>query len=153
ARFPEYSILADAMAGHVSLAGAPELLSFIDQVDATDRIREIIDSSAALQTDTDLRFRWRRIRDSLREANIYLSLNSIWIRPYIYPLISNFNYSEAQQRLYLSATVGDSGDLSRRLGVRSITKVPVPPEYAEKTSGRRLIVMNRIEDSDIPRRL
>jgi hypothetical protein len=153
ARFPEYSILADAMAGHGSLAGAPELLSFIDQVDAADRIREIIDSSAALQTDTDLRFRWRRIRDSLLESNIYLSLNSIWIRPYIYPLISNSHYSEAQQRLYLSATVGDSGDLSRRLGVRSITKIPVPPEYAEKTSGRRLIVMNRIEDSDIPRRL
>jgi hypothetical protein len=53
----------------------------------------------------------------------------------------------------MSATIGDPGDLSRRLGVRPIVKIPVRAEYAEKTSGRRLVVMNRIEDVDIPERL
>lgn len=153
ARFPEYSVLADAIAGDVPPTSATELLSFIDQVEVTDRIREIIDASPYLETDRDLGFRWRRIRGSLREANIYLSLHSIWIRPYIYPLLPNFHYAQTQQRIYMSATVGDPGDLSRRLGVKPITKIPVPPEYTEKTSGRRLIVMNRIEDQDIPERL
>lgn len=152
-RFPEYSVLADAIAGHASLTGATELLSFVDQVKAADRIREIIDTSSDLKSDSDLGFHWRRVRDSLREANIYLSLRSIWIRPYVYPLVSNPHYTGTQQRMYLSATVGDSGDLSRRLGVNAIAKIPVSSEYAEKTSGRRLIVMNRIEDKDIPSRL
>ena len=132
---------------------APGLLSFVDQVAVVDRIREIIDSSSYLTTDTDLKFRWGRIRNSLREANIYLSLHSIWMRPYVYPLLANDHYAQTQQRIYMSATVGDPGDLSRRLGVKTITKIPIPPEYAEKTSGRRFVVMNRIEDKDIPPRL
>ena len=56
------------------------------------------------------------------------------------------------QRLYVSATIGDPGDC-RRLGVKPITKIPVDPKYGEKTSGRRLVVMNRIEDADIPDRI
>ena len=43
--------------------------------------------------------------------------------------------------------------MSRRLGVRNIEKIPVPSEYAEKTFGRRLGAMNRIEEEDIPGRL
>jgi hypothetical protein len=153
ARFPEYSVLADAVAGDAPSTSPTELLSFADQVEVADRIREIIDVSPYLGTDRDLGFRWGRIRGSFREANVYLSLHSIWIRPYIYPLLSNFHYAQPQQRIYMSATVGDPGDLSRRLGVRPITKIPVPPEYAERTSGRRFVVMNRIEDEDIPERL
>lgn len=153
ARYPEYSVLTDAIAGDVPPTNATELLSFIDQVEAADRIRDIIDTSRDLEADRDLGFRWRRIRGQIREANIYVSLQSIWIRPYIYPLISNPHYTESEQRLYMSATVGDASDLSRRLGVRPITKIPIPKEYSEKTSGRRFIVMNRIEDKDIPDRL
>jgi hypothetical protein len=153
ARFPEYSVLADAMAQDVPPTSTTELLSFIDQVEVENRIREIIDSSSYLNTDTDLKFRWSRIRGSLREANIYLSLHSIWIRPYVYPLLANDHYAQTQQRIYMSATIGDPGDISRRLGVKTITKIPIPPEYAEKTSGRRFVVMNRIEDKDIPMRL
>ena len=153
ARFPEYSVLADAIALDVPPTSTTELLSFVDQVAVAERICEIIDSSSYLNTDTDLRFRWSRIRSSLREANIYLSLHSIWIRPYVYPLLTNDHYIQTQQRIYMSATVGDPGDISRRLGVKTITKIPIPPEYAEKTSGRRFVVMNRIEDKDIPARL
>lgn len=153
-RFPEYSILADALDEEgMQYVNPPELLSFIDQLEVSNRIREIIDTSPSLESDPDLRFRWKKLRMSLKEANIYLSAHSIWIRPYIYPLISNDHYNQTVQRIYMSATVGDPNDLSRRLGVKSITKLPVPPKYAETTSGRRLIVMNQIEERDIPERL
>ena len=152
-RFPEYSILTDALADDAPPTCATELLSFIDQVAIADRFPEMIDSSPNLRVDTDLRFRWGRIRNKLNEANIYVGLNSLCILPYIYPLMSNMHYEQAQQRLYMSATVGDPGDLSRRLGVRNIEKIPVPSEYAEKTFGWRLVVMNRIEEEDIPGRL
>jgi hypothetical protein len=53
----------------------------------------------------------------------------------------------------MSATVGDSEDLSRRLGTKQIVKIPVPAVFSERTMGRRLIVMNRTEDQDFPARL
>jgi len=152
-RYPEYTILPDLISGDAPPTCPPEMLSFIDQVGISSRVREIIDASPYIGRDDDLKFRWNRMRDHLNEANIYIGLNSIWIRPYIYPLMSNSHYEQVSQRLYMSATIGDPADLSRRLGVKNIIKIPVPQEFAEKTFGRRLIVMNRIEDNDLPVRL
>ncbi len=152
-RFPEYSVLADALDSSLGQSKPPELLSFIDQTLISARIAEIVDSSTELKSDTDLRFRWNRMRGSLNQANIYLARDSLWIRPYIYPLISNKHYREAKQRIYMSATIGDPGDLSRRLGVRNIKKIPVPQTDAESTFGRRLLLMNRVDEGDIPDRL
>ena len=152
-RFPEYSVLADALDSSFGANKPPELFSFIDQTLISARIEEIIDGSAALKSNLDLRFRWDRMRGSVNQANIYLARDSLWIRPYVYPLISNPYYIGATQRIYMSATIGDPGDLSRRLGVRNIEKVPVPLEDAESTFGRRLLLMNRLDESDIPQRL
>jgi len=152
ARFPEYAVLADALSDSAPPSATAELLSFIDQTDAAQRVQEVLDAHAA--TDTDLRFRWQRLRPKLREVNVYMSRQSIWLRPYVYPTVSNTHYAATQQVLYMSATVGDAGDLSRRLGVRPIEKIPIPSEFAETTSGRRLVVMNRTDDDeDIPRRM
>jgi hypothetical protein len=152
-RFPDYSILSDALAEDSSRLTPPELLSFLDQNSVTDRMREIIDASPALESDRDLSYRWQRLRMSIQGANIYLGINEIWIRPYIYPLISFEHYADSSQRLYVSATIGEPSDLSRRLGVKPIVKIPVEPQFTARTSGRRLVVMNRIEDADIPPRL
>ena len=155
-RFSEYSVLSDSLAPSSSTSGTPpELLSFIDQDTISDRLKEIIDASAEIKTDTDLAFRWKRMRNSLRETNLYFGVDQVWIRPYIYPLIGFSHYQDTKQRLYVSATIGDPGDLCRRLGVRPIAKIPVDPEHSQKTAGRRLVVMNRLEEqeSDIPHRL
>ena len=151
--FPEYTVLTDALEDTPLATTTPELLSFIDQARIADRLREIIDGSPLLEADTDLKFRWNRLRNCLNETNIYLSLNSIWIRPYIYPLINNKHYRNADQRMYMSATIGEPSDLCRRLGTQTIEKIPVPPNYSEATCGRRLIVINRTDEEDIPERL
>ena len=152
-RFPEYSVLSDALDSSFGSNRPPELLSFIDQTLISARIKEIIDGSAAFESNADLRFRWGRMRGSVNQANIYLARESLWIRPYVYPLISNPYYSDATQRFYMSATIGDPGDLGRRLGVRHIDKIPVSQEDAESTFGRRLLLMNRLDEGDIPQRL
>ncbi|SFI42590.1 Rad3-related DNA helicase [Tindallia magadiensis] len=152
-KFPEYTVLHDALDENAIRSSPPELLSFIDQVGIEPILKEIIDSHCSLQSDTDLKFRWQRIRNSLKEANIYLGADSIWIRPYIYPINTNQHFQSAEQRLYMSATIGDPGDLCRRLGIKKINKIPVPQNLAENTNGRRLLVMNRIDDSDLPERL
>jgi hypothetical protein len=148
-RFPEYAVVTDALAPETAGFGTPpELLSFLDQDALANRFREIIDASPSVKADLDLAFRWKRVRNRLRESNIYLGIDQIWIRPYIYPLVGVDHYRDAKQRLYMSATIGDPGDLSRRLGVRPIVKVPVPATFAQKTSGRRFIVMNRLEEAE-----
>ena len=152
-RFPEYSVLSDALDFSVGGNKPPELLSFIDQTLISARIKEIIEGSAALDSNADLRFRWGRMRGSVNQANIYLARDSLWIRPYVYPLISNRYYSEATQRIYMSATIGDPGDLCRRLGVRNIKKVSVSQEDAESTFGRRLLLLNHLDEDAMPQRL
>lgn len=155
-RFPEYSVLSDALAPSFSTPGTPpELLSFMDQDTIADRVREIVEASPAIKTDADLAFRWKRMRNSLREANFYFGVDQVWIRPYVYPLIGFSHYQDTKQRLYVSATIGDPGDLSRRLGVRPIVKIPVDAAHSQKTAGRRLVIMNRLEEqeTDIPHRL
>lgn len=153
-RFPEYAVLADAVSDQ-SPTGAPaELLSFIDQDAVADRLREILDAQSAASPDVDLRFRWQRLRQSVRTANLYVSRDSLWLRPYIYPLISNPHYGEVEQAIHMSATIGDPSDLARRLGVRPIAKIPVPNEFANSIPGRRLIIANRTNDEkDIPTRM
>jgi len=53
----------------------------------------------------------------------------------------------------MSATIGDTADLARRLGTCPIEKMPVSSVHSAITQGRRMLVMNRIEEDDIPRRL
>ena len=152
--FPDYAILADAVADDVPPDTPAELLSFIDHAKFVDRLKEIIGASPVLDSNTDLRFRWYRLRAKVHTANLYIGMDALWLRPYIYPLISNDQYQDTEQVLYMSATVGDPGDLARRLGTRPIQKIPVPAEFADRSSGRRLIVMNRTnDDSDIPDRM
>jgi hypothetical protein len=153
-QFPDYAVLADAVADDVPPGTSAELLSFIDHAQVCNRLKEIIDASPLLGSDTDLSFRWGRLRPRSHAANLYMGRDALWLRPYVYPLISNDQYKDTEQALYTSATIGDAGDLSRRLGARPIQKVQVPVEYADRSSGRRLVVMNRTnDDSHIPDRM
>ena len=56
-RYPEYSVLADALDFSSEMSKPPELLSFIDQTQTSVRIKEIFDSSPTLRSNLDLRFR------------------------------------------------------------------------------------------------
>lgn len=150
---PDSSVFRDALLDVPSRAGT-ELMSFLDQGMLADRIQWNIDNSAEIQKDSDLRFRWNRIRDRIREANLYADTRSICIRPYIYPLRDNARYELPTQRLYMSATIGDPADLARRLGTSPITKIGRDgQDVASTTLGRRLIVLNQDEKGMITERL
>ena len=148
-RLPEYSVLSDSLNEDFDGISPPELLSFVDQAALATRIREIVDTSDTIKANTALSYRWNRVRDRLNEVNIYFARDSIWIRPYIYPLLSNRYYLNASQIIYMSATIGDAGDLARRLGVRKIKKIDVDPETTSLSIGRRLVVMNSNHGGDV----
>ena len=140
ARLPYYASLEDARTDEAYALAGVELMSYLDQVQVLDRIRELVDGAAELLTDVDLRFRWRGVRDRLAECNIYLSGRSISIRPFCLPVQTLPQWSDPAQRLYLSATIGDPADLQRRLGCGRITKIGSDADAP--TLGRRLIVLN-----------
>src|SRR5206468_127274 len=85
--------------------------------------------------------------------NFYADTRSLWLRPSVYPLQDNDRYTTPQQRIYMSATIGDPADLSRRLGTLPITKLPVSTSESEQTYGRRLLVLNPDDPATIPGRL
>jgi hypothetical protein len=140
ARLPDYASLEDARSEDPRARAGVELMSYLDQAQVLSRIREVVDGAGELDTDIDLRFRWRGVRDRLAESNIYLSQRSITIRPFCLPVQTLGRWSDPAQRLYLSATIGDPADLQRRLGSSKITKIGSDAETP--TLGRRLIVLN-----------
>jgi hypothetical protein len=145
ARLPDYASLEDARSEDPRPRAGVELMSCLDQATVAARVREIIDGAPELNTDVDLRFRWRGVRDRLSESNIYLSQRSITIRPFCLPVQTLDRWSDPAQRLYLSATIGDPADLQRRLGSGPIAKIG--SDTAAPTLGRRLIVANNDIDA------
>lgn len=85
-------------------------------------------------------FHYSAIRGHLTACAIYVSWDSITIRPLTPPTFENTVFSSAKQRLYLSATLGASGELERAFGRPSIKRLALPENASRPTSGRRFIV-------------
>jgi hypothetical protein len=49
-------------------------------------------------------------------------------------------FSGAKQRLFMSATLGEGGELERITGVKSIFRLPTPPGWDNQGTGRRLFL-------------
>jgi hypothetical protein len=83
---------------------------------------------------------WRAVRGHLEACHVFVSWDEILIRPWIAPTISNEAFNGADQRIYMSAALGDGGDLERSLGIMNIYRIPVPSGWDQQGSGRRLIL-------------
>lgn len=108
---------------------SPELLSFIADIVG------IVDEHAA---GTDLRYSWQKIRDHLHACHVYVSATEILIRPLMPPTNTHAAFSDARQRIYMSATLGEGGELERLTGRKNITRIPVPDVWKRTGVGRRL---------------
>jgi len=90
--------------------------------------------------DLDLYFSWYAIRDGLNACHVYISYDSILIRPYIPPTLIHRPFSEAGQRIYMSASLGRGGELERITGIREIQRIPTPKTYESRDIGRRFYI-------------
>lgn len=97
-----------------------DLVPMSRQFEVIDSLYTTIDQRVI---DTTLKYSWSNIKDNLENCNIYLSKSKIVIRPYIPPTIKSPVFSKANHRIYMSATLGKSGELERTLGVSKISKV------------------------------
>ena len=101
------------------------------------QLRDFLDTALA---DSDLWFPWSMIRSNLHACHIFISWPSISIRPLTPPTFSHRPFSNAEQRIYMSATLGEGGELERITGVRKIERLPVPEGWEREGTGRRFIL-------------
>lgn len=85
-------------------------------------------------------FRWQMIRDNLHACHLYYTNHSILIRPLISPTKSFRPFQNARQRIYMSATLGEGGDLERIFGRKKIERIPAPEGWEKQGIGRRFFV-------------
>jgi len=76
----------------------------------------------------------------LHACNLYYSWEEILIRPLIPPSNMNAAFRNANQRVFMSATLGQGGDLERITGLKDFFKIPLPTGWDKQGLGRRLIL-------------
>lgn len=87
-----------------------------------------------------IRFPWLMIRQHLDVCQIYYSWSEIALRPIIPPTWTHSPFSGTKQRIYMSATLGEGGDLERIFGISHINRLPIPKGWERQGSGRRLML-------------
>jgi hypothetical protein len=111
-------------------------------------ITQLDEALALLPEGSDAWWRRSMIRTGLASCLVYVSLNKILIRPFIPPTADNPTFTDAAQRLYLSATLGRAGELERAFGRASISRLPLPKDARNPRSGRRYFVFAELANGD-----
>ncbi len=101
--------------------------------------------------DIDIKFRYAMIGSALEHCLLYFGWEGFLIRPYIAPTAEHSHFTEAIQRVYISATLGDGGELERAFGWAPIQRLPVPAGWDQRASGRRFFVFPELIRNFEPR--
>lgn len=117
--------------------------SWVDLIPAPSVVEieaDIVDVIDVHVPETHLRYRWALLRDKLHACQVYVSGDEITIRPLIPPSLRYQPFANAKQRLYMSATLGEGGDLERLVGVKEIFRLSLPDEFSSQGVGRRFFI-------------
>lgn len=104
-----------------------------------DSLISLLDEQLSVD-QSELYFKWIMIREHLLACHLYYSAHSILIRPLTPPTKSFDPFVQAKQRIYMSATLGEGGDLERIFGREKIHRIPAPEGWDKQGVGRRFIV-------------
>ena len=87
-----------------------------------EALRDFLDSSLT----GDLRYAWTMIRANLAACHMFLSWPTISIRPVIPPAMTHAAFASANQRIYMSATLGEGGELERITRGKADSQIACP---------------------------
>ncbi len=102
-------------------------------------LREALAVHAAAYNDHN-RHAGRVIAEQIGHCLVYVSWAEILVRPLVPPTSEHAPFADANQRIYMSATLGQGGELERAFGVEQIERLPVPAGWDEHGSGRRFFM-------------
>lgn len=93
-------------------------------------------------------WRFQMIREHLSSCLFFVSRSNWYIRPMIPPTFEHGPFTDPVQRIYLSATLGDAGELERAFGRTSIARIAAPAAWQRTGSGRRFLVFPDLAQFD-----
>lgn len=102
---------------------------------------ELIAICDQLFTDGENGFVWSTIRDHLLACHFYFAPGRLLIRPVLPPTSSHRPFIQARQRIYMSATLGEAGELERITGRYPIQRLAPKTGWERQTIGRRYFMM------------
>lgn len=102
--------------------------------------KEIISLMNIHCTSGDIYYKWKMIKENLHACQCYIGTNQILIRPIIPPTLTHNPFANAKQRIFMSATLGNGGDLERLTGIKKIYRLPIPQGWETQGIGRRLFL-------------
>ncbi len=117
-----------------------ELIPSILTIQNSDRIRRVIKQYITREDHPYLFYPFSQIEEKLNCCQIYISYSKILIRPWISPSWTHAPYNNINQRIFLSATLGENNDLERIFGVYPITHIVPDDEFKGRSVGKRLIL-------------
>lgn len=92
----------------------------------------------------ELNYPWSLIKDNLGACHCYISATQILVRPLIPPTYSHNAFDSAKQRIYMSATLGNGGDLERVTGRHNIYRLSPKSLPDAQGIGRRFFVFPEV---------
>jgi hypothetical protein len=115
-------------------------LNWVDMVPGT-KMHDIIDDLSSILNEhvekTDLIYPWLLLRSHIDACNLFIGSKEILIRPLLPPTYTHGPFRNANQRLYMSATLGECGELERITGRKNIVRLNVPQGWDKQGIGRR----------------
>lgn len=120
----------------------PSDRSWVEKMPTTRFVERIQPLTACLDEYTspydELKYTWSVLRNHLRACHLYMSSSGMLIRPIIPPSSTHTPFNNADQRLYMSATLGLGGELERITGRKEIQRIKAPEGWDKHGVGRRL---------------
>jgi hypothetical protein len=124
-------------------------VSFADWATVAGSAEDFIDDSRFIQNERDAHFSWQAIRHALKRCGVLIGPAAIEIRPYHIPTRTVPGYARSGQRVYLSATFGQSGDIQRRLGVEEVASAVTASDATLADLGKRAFLINPTQDATL----
>jgi hypothetical protein len=140
--------VADVMGGEDS-PDRQRIVELVSGADFRQRSQALLDLFAAgLSEGEPAAYAWSMLRDHLPACSMFACRESVLIRPMVPPTMRHMPFSQASQRVYMSATLGSGGELERITGVKPIERIPAPPGWDNQGIGRRLFLAPHISLGD-----
>ncbi len=114
-------------------------------LDIAPTLEGVIDSNIS---GTSARYAWEALKGHVHACNVFLTPECLTIRPYLAPTFSHPPFQNATQRIYISATPGEGGELERVFCRRKIDRLTPPAGSQKHTIGRRFFLFPELALSD-----
>lgn len=141
--------LVSRLAGSVALPDQPDIDVRLLPVSVVNKHKVEIEATLLATLPDGDKWNFSRLRSNLASCLFYVDGRGMYLRPMIPATFDHPAFVDPSQRVYLSATLGRSGELERAFGISSVERVPVPKQWDRTGSGRRFFVFPDLVNHDI----